>query len=310
MFFGGLDPFTSVIFSFGTFAAGYLARPLGGVIFGHFGDRIGRKKMLVLTMFIMGVASFLIGLVPGSATIGAVGARSSWSCCGSRQGIAVGGEWGGAALMALEHAESGKRGFSASFVNAGAPSGALLGSLMLGLFALLPQDQFFSWGWRIPFLFSGGPAGHRHVRAHQGHREPGVPAGPGEGRRPSRRKQPLPLWAVLRRPKALILTILGCRRRVRLPGHHGHLRPDLRRRSGGADRSSVLFGLLGRLVPGHLRRCSPPAGCPTGSAAARSLVAGIAAGSPPDLPVLRLWGSGNASGWSARLHPRPAAAVD
>src|SRR6476469_4862233 len=154
VFFSGLDAFTSVIFSFGTFAAGYLARPLGGVIFGHFGDRIGRKKMLVLTMFIMGLASFLIGLVPGSATIG------GWAAIilvalRVLPGIAVGGEWGGAALMALEHAESRRRGFAASFVNAGAPSGALLGSLMLGLFALLPQDQFFAWGWRIPFLFSG-----------------------------------------------------------------------------------------------------------------------------------------------------------
>ena len=83
VFFSGLDEFTSVIFSFGTFAAGYLARPLGGVIFGHFGDRIGRKKMLVLTMFIMGMASFLIGLVPGASVHRRRGARSSWSCCAS-----------------------------------------------------------------------------------------------------------------------------------------------------------------------------------------------------------------------------------
>src|SRR6476646_9577875 len=153
VFFSGLDEFASVIFSFGTFAAGYLARPLGGVIFGHFGDRVGRKKMLVLTMLIMGTASFLIGLVPGASVLGPWGAviLILLRIC---QGLAVGGEWGGAALMALEHADARKRGFYASFVNAGAPSGALLGSLMLGLFALLPEDQFLSWGWRVPFLLS------------------------------------------------------------------------------------------------------------------------------------------------------------
>ena len=98
------------------------------------------------------------------------------------QGIAVGGEWGGAALMALEHAESGKRGFTASFVNAGAPSGALLGSLMLGLFALLPEDQFLSWGWRIPFLLSAVLLRAGAVGAQPGVGEPGVPAGHGRGR--------------------------------------------------------------------------------------------------------------------------------
>ena len=111
------------------------------------------------------------------------------------QGIAVGGEWGGAALMALEHAERAKRGFAASFVNAGAPSGALLGSLMLGLFALLPQEQFFSWGWRIPFLLSAVLLVHRHVRAHPGVREPGLPGRRWpRPRRRSRRVKPLPLW--------------------------------------------------------------------------------------------------------------------
>ena len=149
VFFAGLDEFTAVVLSFGTFAAGYLARPLGGVIFGHFGDRIGRKKMLVITMFVMGVASFLIGLVPSTATIGGL-AVVILVLLRVAQGIAVGGEWGGAALMALEHAESGKRGFTASFVNAGAPSGALLGSLMLGLFALLPEDQFLELGLADP----------------------------------------------------------------------------------------------------------------------------------------------------------------
>jgi len=153
VFFSGLDEFTAVLFSLGTFAAGYVARPLGGVIFGHYGDRIGRKKMLVVTMLVMGVASFLIGLVPSAAMIG------GWAAVilvllRVAQGIAVGGEWGGASLMALEHSGGEGRGLAASFVNAGAPSGAVLGSLMLGLFSLLPQEQFLSWGWRIPFLLS------------------------------------------------------------------------------------------------------------------------------------------------------------
>ncbi|MEU8665130.1 MFS transporter [Actinoplanes philippinensis] len=121
VFFAGLDDLTAVLFSFGTFAAGYLARPVGGILFGHFGDRIGRKRMLVVTMFLMGVASFLIGLIPGAAVIG------GWAAVllitlRVVQGIAVGGEWGGAALMALEHSGGRRRGLAASFVNAGAPT--------------------------------------------------------------------------------------------------------------------------------------------------------------------------------------------
>src|SRR5690625_617189 len=154
VFFNDLDPLAGTIASYGTFAAGYLARPLGGAIFGHFGDKLGRKKRLVLSMFIMGIASTLIGLVPCSATIGSWGAiiLVGLRMC---QGIAVGGEWGGAALMALEHSEKGRRGFAASFTNAGAPTGAALGTFVLGAFAaVLPQEDFMAWGWRIPFLMS------------------------------------------------------------------------------------------------------------------------------------------------------------
>jgi MFS family permease len=208
VFFSGLDEFTSVIFSFGTFAAGYLARPLGGVIFGHFGDRLGRKKMLVLTMLIMGTASFLIGLVPGASVIGPWGAVIL-ILLRIAQGIAVGGEWGGAALMALEHSDSGKRGFSASFANAGAPSGALLGSLMMALFALLPKEEFFAWGWRIPFLFSAvllaiGMWVRSRVSESPVFEEAMQVAEAQEHGKPK-----LPLWQVLRRPKAVILVALG-----------------------------------------------------------------------------------------------------
>jgi MFS family permease len=240
VFFSGLDEFTSVIFSFGTFAAGYLARPLGGVIFGHFGDRLGRKKMLVLTMLIMGTASFLIGLVPGASVIGPWGAvlLILLRIC---QGIAVGGEWGGAALMALEHAEPNKRGFYASFVNAGAPSGALLGSLMMGLFALLPQEQFFSWGWRIPFLFSGvllliGMYVRSKVSESPIFQEALDKA---EARKAV--KQPLPLWAVLRRPKILILVILGAGAAFGFQVTMATFAQTYAVQFGGVDRSGVLF---------------------------------------------------------------------
>jgi MFS family permease len=153
VFFSNLDPWAGVVAAYGTFAAGYVARPLGGAIFGHFGDRIGRKKLLVLSMLIMGLASTAIGLIPSPDLIGA------WAAVllvvlRVLQGIAVGGEWGGAALMALEHAEPKKRGFAASFTNAGAPSGAVLGLLMMSLFSSMPQEQFLAWGWRVPFLLS------------------------------------------------------------------------------------------------------------------------------------------------------------
>ena len=208
VFFSGLDEFTGLLFSLGTFAAGYVARPLGGVIFGHYGDRIGRKKMLVVTMLVMGVASFLIGLVPGAATIG------GWAAVilvllRVAQGIAVGGEWGGAALMALEHSGGEKRGFAASFVNAGAPSGAVLGSLMLGLFSLLPQEQFLSWGWRIPFLLSAVLLGLGLWVRRQVSESPVFTAALAQAQEQEQTRESLPLLSVLRRPKAVILTTLG-----------------------------------------------------------------------------------------------------
>jgi MFS family permease len=153
VFFTNLDPVVATVASFGTFATGYLARPIGGVIFGHFGDLLGRKRMLVLTMTLMGVASFLIGLLPGYAQIG------GWAPVGLVllrviQGISVGGEWGGAVLMSAEHATS-RRGLWASFTNAGAPSGVVVSTAALsGTVAIVGEDAFLAWGWRIPFLLS------------------------------------------------------------------------------------------------------------------------------------------------------------
>ena len=143
----------AAFFSFGTLAAGYIARPLGGLVFGHFGDILGRKKVLVLAMTLMGAATVGIGLLPTTAQIG-VAAPILLVTLRVIQGLAVGGEWGGAMLVALEHAPGGKRGFAASFANMGGPAGAVMATLVVSLFSTLPDDQFLSWGWRVPFLLS------------------------------------------------------------------------------------------------------------------------------------------------------------
>ncbi|MFI6310097.1 MFS transporter [Nocardia fusca] len=153
LYFANLSPAMGVIASFATLAVGYLARPLGGVIFGHFGDRIGRKSMLVLAMLLMGGASFCIGLLPTQATIGEA-APLLLIALRVIQGIAVGGEWGGAALMAMEHSAPDRRGFSASFANMGGPAGAAIATIVFSLCSLMPDERFLAWGWRVPFLLS------------------------------------------------------------------------------------------------------------------------------------------------------------
>src|SRR5699024_9684102 len=153
VFFIGLEPAVATLASFATLAAGYVARPFGGIVFGHFGDRLGRKKMLVLSMMIMGVATVLIGVLPTTATIG-IAAPLILVTLRVVQGIAVGGEWGGAALMALEHAPKKSRGFATSFANAGGPAGAILATLVVSVVAALTGENFLVWGWRIPFLLS------------------------------------------------------------------------------------------------------------------------------------------------------------
>jgi MFS family permease len=153
VFFSDLDPVVGTIASFGTLATGYLARPLGGIVFGHFGDRLGRKRMLIVTMSTMGVASVLIGLLPTYAQIGAL-APILLVVLRIAQGFAVGGEWGGAVLMSAEHATS-RRGLWASFTNAGGPAGMVVSTLVLALAAAISgEDGFLVWGWRIPFLLS------------------------------------------------------------------------------------------------------------------------------------------------------------
>jgi MFS family permease len=153
VFFSDLDPLVGTVASFGTLATGYIARPLGGIVFGHFGDRIGRKKMLIISMVMMGVGSTLIGLLPTYAQIG-VWAPILLVLLRVVQGFAVGGEWGGAVLMSAEHATS-RRGLWASFTNAGAPSGMVLSTVVLAVAAAVTGEEgFLAWGWRIPFLLS------------------------------------------------------------------------------------------------------------------------------------------------------------
>lgn len=153
LFFSNVDPALGQLLAFATLLAGYLTRPLGGVLFGHFGDRFGRKNMLFITLMMMGVVSLCIGLMPTYATIG-VAAPVLLVTLRVIQGIAVGGEWAGATLMAMEHSSARNKGFGASLSVAGGPTGAVLSTLVLTLFATLPDDQFYSWGWRVPFLLS------------------------------------------------------------------------------------------------------------------------------------------------------------
>ncbi|MFE5207288.1 MFS transporter [Streptomyces sp. NPDC056600] len=153
VFFSDLDPLAGTVASFGTLATGYLARPLGGVLFGHFGDRLGRKNMLVLSMVLMGVASFLIGVLPTHASAGSL-APIALVVLRVVQGVAVGGEWGGAVLMSAEHATE-RRGLWASFTNAGAPCGMAVSTVVMSATAAaVGEEAFLAWGWRIPFLLS------------------------------------------------------------------------------------------------------------------------------------------------------------
>ncbi|GAB2997950.1 MHS family MFS transporter [Amycolatopsis acidiphila] len=153
LFYPSFSPVASTLAAFGTFAVGFIARPLGGAVIGHFGDRIGRKAMLVLTLMMAGISTFLIGLLPGYATIG-VAAPVLLVLLRLLQGFGVGGEWGGAVLMATEHAGPRRRAVFGSFAQFGVPIGVLTSNLVFLLASQLPAASFRSWGWRIPFLLS------------------------------------------------------------------------------------------------------------------------------------------------------------
>lgn len=152
VFFPDLAPGVGTIASFGTLAAGYFARPIGAVVCGHFGDRLGRKGLLVLTMMLMGVGSVLMGLLPSYDSIG-VAAPVLLVVLRIVQGFASGGEWGGSVLIATE-AAPGRRGLFGGFTQAGGPAGSLLATVFMTLMSHLPDDQFLRWGWRVPFWCS------------------------------------------------------------------------------------------------------------------------------------------------------------
>ncbi|WP_330177096.1 MHS family MFS transporter [Streptomyces sp. NBC_01498] len=155
LFFPSSDPLVGTLLAFLTYAVGFAARPLGGIVFGHYGDKIGRKKLLVFSLLLMGGATFAMGLLPTHATIG-VGAPILLTLLRLVQGFALGGEWGGAILLVSEHGGDERRGFWASWPQAGAPGGNLLATGVLALLAAVQSDEaFLAWGWRIPFLLSG-----------------------------------------------------------------------------------------------------------------------------------------------------------
>lgn len=153
LFFSELTPVVATLAAFATLAVGFVVRPIGAIIFGYFGDRYGRKSVLVFTMAMMGISTALMALLPTRDQVGVL-APILLIALRIVQGLSVGGEWGGAALMAFEHANPKRRGFASSFATAGQPTGSMLAGIVLALFALMPPDQFLAWGWRIPFALS------------------------------------------------------------------------------------------------------------------------------------------------------------
>ncbi len=153
LYFPTDDAVVSTMLAYTTFAVGFVARPLGGVVFGHFGDKLGRKSMLVMTLMIMGVATVIIGLIPTYEQIG-IAAPLLLLLMRILQGIGIGGEWGGAVLMAYEYAPKEKRGFYASLPQIGLALGLCLASGVVAIMSSLPDEQFMSWGWRVGFLLS------------------------------------------------------------------------------------------------------------------------------------------------------------
>ena len=238
VFFSNLSTSTGTILSFVTLLAGYLARPLGGILFGHFGDRLGRRRMLLITMGLMGAASFLIGCIPSYDSWGEW-APALLVALRVIQGIAVGGDWGGSATLSVEAAEDGKRGLTAAFVNMGAPSGAVLASLVLALFGMMGDDAFLSWGWRIPFLLSGvlvviGLWIRWKMSESPLFEE--MQAGAEE-----QKKKEAPLVAVLRnQSKAVVLAALGTVSCFALQGLLASYALTLGTTEGGHSRTSVL----------------------------------------------------------------------
>jgi MFS transporter, MHS family, shikimate and dehydroshikimate transport protein len=205
LFFPTLDPLAGTMASFATYAVGFFARPVGGIVFGHFGDRMGRKSMLVTTLMLMGLSTFLIGVLPTYAQVG-VAAPVMLVVLRFIQGFGVGGEWGGAVLMVVEHGHRGRRGLYASWVQAGVPAGLLLATAVFNLFSLLPDRAFLLWGWRVPFLLGVALLGvGLFIRLH-------ILESPLFAKVRDRKQQPaVPFFEVLRRYPRNVLLAMGAR---------------------------------------------------------------------------------------------------
>ncbi len=155
LFFPSFEPLVGTLLAFATYAVGFVARPLGGIVLGHYGDRLGRKNVLVVTLLVMGLATFLIGVLPTYSTIG-MWAAVLLVALRFVQGLGLGGEWGGAVLMSMEHGQPDRRGLNASWPQVGVPAGLLLANGVLALInAVTTNATFLAWGWRVPFLLSG-----------------------------------------------------------------------------------------------------------------------------------------------------------
>ncbi len=202
LFFPSYDPLTGTLLAFATYALGFVARPVGGIVFGHYGDRIGRKRLLMLSLILMGVATVLIGLLPTYAQIG-IWAPIALILLRLVQGFAVGGEWGGAVLMAAEHGDAARRGFWASWPQAGVPAGNLLAAGVLALMAgVQTEENFLAWGWRVPFVLSALLVVVGWYIRNRVAESPMFEASLGKAEVPPK----LPAMDVLReRPKALVL---------------------------------------------------------------------------------------------------------
>jgi MHS family shikimate/dehydroshikimate transporter-like MFS transporter len=208
LFFPDFSSTAGTLAAFATLAAGFVARPVGGVIWGHFGDKVGRKKMLVLSIVLMGVSTTLVGVLPTFATIG-IWAPILLVLMRLIQGVSAGGEWGGAVLMSMEHAPK-RRGLSSSVAQIGLYGGILLANGIFALASLMPDESFLAWGWRIPFLASAVLVGiglwiRLGVEESPVFKEAQKKAA--EQKAAGGEKAPLPLLEVLRRPKNLLLSI-------------------------------------------------------------------------------------------------------
>ncbi|WP_051111781.1 MFS transporter [Sciscionella marina] len=204
LFFPPAAPLIGTLASLGTFAVGFLARPIGGVIFAHFGDRIGRKKVLVVTLSLMGISTFLIGVLPTYHQIG-VWAPILLVLLRVIQGAAVGGEWGGGVLLISEHVPACRRGFYSSWSQTGVVTGSVLSSLLFAGMQAMPSEQFLSWGWRIPFLLSILAAAiGLAIRSR-------ISEAPEFTEATEQKRSRLPAWEAIRKYPRSVLITLGAR---------------------------------------------------------------------------------------------------